>query len=143
LIVLDTTVLIYAAGTEHPLKAPCEHALEAVANGAIRATTIAGVLQEFASVWARHRPRKDASARALDYLAMLVPLQRVDEEDLEAGLRLYEENADLGSFDAVLAAVALNRDADALVSADRAFASVRGLPYVDPASPELDELLGR
>jgi uncharacterized protein len=74
---------------------------------------------------------------------MLVPLQRVDEEDLEAGLRLYEENADLGSCDAVLAAVALNRDADALVSADRAFASVRGLPYVNPASPELDELLGR
>jgi predicted nucleic acid-binding protein len=142
LIVLDTTVLIYAAGTEHPLKAPCERALEAVATGAIRATTIAGVLQEFASVWARRRPRKDASARALDYLAMLAPLQRVDEQDLEAGLRLYERHTDLGSFDAVLAAVALERNAQALVSADRAFAAVRGLPYVNPASPELDELLG-
>jgi predicted nucleic acid-binding protein len=141
LIVLDTTVLIYAAGVEHPLKAPCERALEAVATGAIRATTVAGVLQEFASVWARRRPRKDASARALDYLAMLVPLPRVDEEDLEAGLRLYERHTNLGSFDAVLAAVALNRDADALVSADRAFDSVRGLRYVDPATPELDRLL--
>jgi predicted nucleic acid-binding protein len=142
LIVLDTTVLIYAAAVEHPLKAPCERALEAVATGAIRATTVAGVLQEFASVWARRRPRKDASARALDYLAMLVPLQRVDEEDLEAGLRLYERHTNLGSFDAVLAAVALNRDADALVSADRAFDSVRELRYVNPATPELDELLG-
>lgn len=143
MIVLDTTVLIYAAGTEHPLKEPCMRALDAVATGAIRATTIAGVLQEFASVWARRRPRRDASARALDYLAMLVPLQQVDEQDLEAGLRLYEEHNDLGSLDAVLAAVALNRDADGLVSADRAFARVRGLSYVNPASPELDELLGR
>jgi predicted nucleic acid-binding protein len=133
---------MYAAGTEHPLKEPCTRALDAVASGAIRATTIAGVLQEFASVWARRRPRKDASARALDYLAMLVPLQRVDEEDLATGLRLFERHADLGSVDAVLAAVSLNRDADALMSADRAFAAVRGLPYVNPASPELDELLG-
>lgn len=142
MIVLDTTVLVYAAGTEHPLKAPSERVLEAVATGAIRATTIPGVLQEFASVWARRRPRKDAAARARDYLAILAPLQRIGEQEVEAGLRLFERHTELGSFDAVLAAVALNHDSDALVSADRAFASVRGLRYVDPASPELDELLG-
>jgi predicted nucleic acid-binding protein len=141
LIILDTTVLVFAVGSEHPLKAPSARVLDAVAEGGIRATTVAGVLEEFASVWARRRSRKDASARARDYVAMLSPLQRVDENDLDDGFRLFERHPRLGSFDAVLAAVALNRDAEALVSADRAFDSVPGLPYVDPTGPELDELL--
>jgi uncharacterized protein len=141
LIILDTTVLVFAVGSEHPLKAPSERVLDAVAGGGIRATTVAGVLEEFASVWARRRTHKDASARARDYLAMLSPLQRVDENDLDEGFRLFERHPRLGSFDAVLAAVALNRDAEALISADRTFGSVSGLAYLNPAAPELDELL--
>jgi len=62
-------------------------------------------------------------------------------EDLDRGLGLFERHPDLGAFDAVLAAVALGREADALVSADRGFASIAGLPWVDPASVELERLI--
>jgi uncharacterized protein len=142
LIVLDTTVFVYAVGVEHPLKEPSKRVLEAVQSGALPAATTTGVLQEFAGVRARRRPRSDAAALARDFAALLSPLQRVEENDLDLGLRIFERSDQLGSFDAILAAVAINRDAEALVSADRTFAAVRGLPYVNPASPELDELLG-
>ena len=61
--------------------------------------------------------------------------------ELAVGLRLFEEHPTLGAFDAVLAAAAMLAGADALVSADRAFASVRGLAWMDPAGPELGDLL--
>ena len=63
-------------------------------------------------------------------------------DDLDRGLSLFEQYPALGAFDAVLAAVALERRAEALVSADRAFASVPGLPLVDPASPAIMRLIG-
>jgi len=55
---------------------------------------------------------------------------------------LFEQDEALGSFDALLAAVAVNRGSDALVSADAAFAGVPGLHWVDPGGPELPRLLG-
>jgi len=51
-------------------------------------------------------------------------------------------SADMLAFDAVLAAVALARGAEALVSADRAFASVPGLTWIDPAAPDVNPYLG-
>jgi predicted nucleic acid-binding protein len=67
---------------------------------------------------------------------------RVEESDLDLGLRIFERSDQLGSFDAVLAAVAINRDAEALISTDRGFRGVRRLRHVDMGGPELDELLG-
>jgi uncharacterized protein len=142
LIVLDTTVFVYAVGVEHPLKESSKRVLEAVQSGAVQGATTAGVLQEFADVRARRRPRSDAVALARDFAALLSPLQRVEESDLDLGLRIFERSDQLGSFDAVLAAVAINRDAEALISSDRGFRGVRRLRHVDIGGPELDELLG-
>jgi uncharacterized protein len=142
LIVLDTTVFVYAVGVEHPLKEPSKRVLEAVQSGALQAATTTGVLQEFAGVRSRRRPRSDAAALARDFAVLLSPLQRVEENDLDLGLRIFERSDQLGSFDAVLAAVAINRDAEALVSSDRAFRGVRDLRHIDIGGPELDELLG-
>ncbi len=65
-------------------------------------------------------------------------------EDLQLGLSLFERHQALGAFDAVLAAVALNRRAQALVSADQAFREIQSLIWwIDPASPSLDRLLGQ
>jgi hypothetical protein len=38
-IIVDTTVLAYAVGDEHPLREPCRRLLAAHANGTIEATT--------------------------------------------------------------------------------------------------------
>ena len=141
MIVLDTTVLAYAVGDEHPLRAPCRQLLVAHGEGRIEAATTIEVIQEFAHVRARRRSRADAVALARHYVAafgLLVPTP----DDLDRGLTLFEQLPALGAFDAVLAAVALERNAEALVSADRAFASVPTLRWVDPATPAMRELIG-
>jgi len=141
MIVLDTTVLAYAVGEEHPLRDPCRRLLQAHAEGHLVATTTVEVIQEFAHVRARRQTRSDAvdlARRYSDAFSLLV----TTVDDLDRGLALFEQYPALGAFDAVLAAVALDRRAEALVSADRAFGSVVGLPFVDPATPAIARLLG-
>lgn len=62
MIVLDTTVLVYAKGAEHPLRDPCRDLVAAIADERIAATTTAEVIQEFVHVRARRRDRSDAAA---------------------------------------------------------------------------------
>lgn len=143
MIILDTTILVHAAGAEHPLRDPSQALLRAIGERRITdATTTIEVIQEFAHVRARReRSRTKAVELARDYTLALAPLLLTDVAELRDGLVLFGEVAQLGAFDAVLAAVALRHSAT-LVSADRAFAEVPGLHHLDPASPDLFEDLG-
>ena len=140
MIVLDTTVLVYAKGADHPLRDPCRRLIEAIAEGDIEATTTAEVIQEFAHVRARRRGRADAASLGRDYNELLSPLLPVSGEDLERGLVLFEQLEQLGAFDAVLAATAIAARAKALVSADTAFAAIPQLPHVVPDAGGVSQL---
>jgi uncharacterized protein len=137
MIVIDTTVLVYAVGDDHPLRQPCRELVATLRDGHLRATTTPEVIQEFAHVRARRRSRDDAAALACDFAVLLAPLMTVEDEDLTAGLSIFTEAATLGAFDAVLAATSRRRGARALVSADRAFEEVRHLRHIDPGVPDL------
>jgi predicted nucleic acid-binding protein len=137
-IVLDTTVLVYALGADHPLRGPVRALLEAAHDEVVRLTTTVEVIQEFAHVVARRRGRKEAVVRAKDYLVGLSPLAQPEEGDLLEGLGIFGRLDSLGSFDSVLAAMALRRNW-ALASADRAFSRVEGLLHLDPSSSRFVE----
>lgn len=141
MIVLDTTVLVYAKGGDHALRQPCRELIAAVAAGQVEATTSVEVVQEFVHVRTRRRDRADAAALGRDYAEVFAPLLPVTGTDLGPGLALYESSDCLGAFDAVLAAAARGAGAEALVSADRAFATVPGLRHVYPDEGGLRELL--
>lgn len=143
MIVLDTTVLIYAVGDDHQLRGPARAIVAAVESGDVQATTTVEAVQEFVHVRARRRGRDDAARLGRAYATLLSPLLRPSEVNLVEGLRLYERDDRLGVFDAVLAAAAIEAKADALVSADRSFAAVRRLRWVDLADDELGQLLDR
>lgn len=141
MIVLDTTVLVYAVGTEHELREPCRRLVDAVADGRIQATTTVEVIQELAHVRARRRGRRDAAAVAGDYAELLSPLIEVSRADLDSGLRTFAGVDRLGAFDAVLAAAASGAHATALVSADGAFAAASAPVHVFPDANGVDSLL--
>ena len=141
MIVLDTTVLVYAKGQEHPLRGPCRTLVEAIAAGAVQATTTPEVIQEFVHVRARRRNRRDAAQLGKSFAELLAPLLTVGEEQLGAGLELFERHPALGAFDAVLAGVAIVSSADALVSADTTFAHVPTLSHLVPGTAEFESLL--
>lgn len=142
MILVDTNVLLYASGGEHPLREPARRLMAAIVEGRVGGTTAADVIQEFAHVSSRRRPREEAVSNARRYAAILAPLVSPRAEDLEAGLRLFARDERLGAFDAVLAATAIGQQVTAFVSADRAFEGVPKLPFVALGSPELDRLLG-
>lgn len=141
MIVLDTTVLVYAKGAEHAFRDPCRELIAAIADGRLEATTTPEVIQEFTHVRARRCGRADAVALARAYAEVLSPLVTVTTEDLRRGLELFERIAPLGAFDAVLAAVAAGAGARALVSADTAFAAVPGLRHAVPDDDGVAALL--
>ncbi len=99
------------------------------------------IIREFAYIRSRIRPRSDAVARARPYQVALAPLTVTTADHLAAGLDLFARQDQLGPFDAVLAAVALDLDAE-LVSAGTAFADVEGLRHVVPDQARVDRLLG-
>lgn len=131
MILLDTSVLVYAVGDDHPLRGPCARIMSAHRDGRIRATTTIEVIQEFTHVYARRRDRATAVALGLAYLDGLSAIETTDA-DLRAGLTYFARHPALGAFDAVLAGVAVTRGFSALVSADRAFGVVEGLPWRSP-----------
>lgn len=140
MIVLDTTVLVYAVGSEHPLRQPCRDLIDSIAAGRVMATTTVEVLQEFTHVRARRRGREDAARLARDYLDVLAPVLIVGEDDLQEGLRLYARSKRLGAFDAVLASAAGRANAAAIVSADAAFAEA-DIAHVVPDAHGVAQLL--
>lgn len=143
MIVVDTTVLVYAAGADHPFREPCRRLVEAVARADVEATTTVEVIQEFVHVRARRRTRSDAAELGEAYADLLAPLLPLTVDSLRAGMRLYRGSERLGAFDAVLAAAAIAAQAEALVSADAAFAEVGGLVHVVPDETSIGGLLAR
>lgn len=141
MIVLDTTVLVYAASDAHPLRDPCRQLVAAVAEGDLDATTTVEAIQEFVHVRARRRSRADAAALGRDYAELLSPLLTVSDQDLRAGLALFERSDALGAFDAVLAAASVRAGATALVSADRAFVEFSDVAHVFPDADGVAALL--
>ena len=141
MILLDTTVLVYAVGNEHPLRESSRGLIEAISDGRVEASTSVEVIQEFVHVRARRRDRHDAADRGRELLRLLGPLVTPGDAELAMALRLFEEHTGLGMFDAVLAATAMSSGAEGLVSADRAFAGLRGLTFLDLAGPEVQRLI--
>lgn len=141
MIVLDTTVLVYAKGADHPLRAPCRELVAAIAAGSIQATTSVEAIQEFVHVRARRRDRRDAAAIGRDYAELLSPLLGVTREHLQLGLALFERVDRLGAFDAVLAAAAASSGATAVVSADTAFADAGNVTHIVPDTAGVAGLL--
>ena len=140
MIVLDTSVLTYAVGDPHRFEAPSRELMNAIGAGRIAATTTVEVIQEFAHVRARRRSRGRAISDAESFALALAPLISTDSVDVHMGLEIFGATR-LGAFDAVLAAAAMRRGADALVTADAAFAEVAGLRVLALDGPELAELI--
>ncbi len=138
-MILDTNVLLYAIGAEHPLKTPARRIVEAVRTGTLTATTSVLVVQEFTYAYQRRHGSHRAVAMARAYVELLEPLLAVDQAHLSRAFDLVE-SADLRPTDALLAAAALH-ESHALVSVDRAFSRVPGLRLVSLDQQNIDRLL--
>lgn len=132
MILVDANVLMYAAGAEHPNKAPSVRLLEAVADGRIDAALDAEVLQEvlhrYRAIgrWERGREVYDL-ARQVFSVVLPITADVVDE-----ARRLLDATAEISARDALHAAVAAIYELDGICSYDRGLGLVEGLERSEP-----------
>lgn len=139
-LMVDTTVLLYAVGTEHVLREPCRRLLIAHGRGQVELITTVDVVLQFVHVRARRRDRHDAATLGWHYAHALEVVEQ-EPPDLDLGLTLFDLHPKLAVSTAMLAAVALNREVDALVSADRAFVAIPNLVCLHPTDETFARLL--
>lgn len=133
-VFIDTAILMYAAGAQHLLRAPCRRIVEAVGNRSIDAVTSTEVIQEIVhrySAIGRRAEGAELATRSLDLFAPVLPIthalmRRVPD--------LVERYPKLAARDAIHLATCLHEGIAEIVSPDRAFDAVTGIRRIDPAS---------
>ena len=134
MIVVDTNVLMYAAGRSHPCKKPSLRFLEQVASGEVEAAIDAETLQEILhryralGRWKEGRELYDMARRLL---STVLP---VTAAVMDESRRLLDLEAGMSARDAVHAAVCLVFEAEALCSWDRDFDRIAGVRRMEPGA---------
>jgi predicted nucleic acid-binding protein len=134
MIFIDTNVFLYAAGKDHPLRAPCQAFLRHVIAGRIAAVTSSEVVQEILYVLTRRGLKIEALALANQILHLFPGLLSVTREDMEAACCILQKMPSVSVRDAVHIGVMRNRGLDRIISADRHFDNIPGFTRIDPAT---------
>ena len=122
---IDTNIIFYAFGKEHPLKARCFDLLKKASKGELAVVTNAEVLQEILYV---HWRRNDLERGGEVFDAVQGLLQEVypvDMETMREARMLLDKYPNIPPRDAVHAATAIINDIPLIITADRHFSSIR------------------
>jgi predicted nucleic acid-binding protein len=131
-ILIDTNVIMYAAGAQHPHKGPSVRLLERVAAGEVEATIDAEVLQEILHRY-RSIGRWDDGRRVYDLSRRLFPsVVPVTAAVLDRARRVLDGDDGIMARDALHAAVVMTEGLEAVCSWDRDFDRIRGLVRRSP-----------
>lgn len=128
----DTSIFIYALGREHPYKEPCREIVRKAAVGDLQGEASGDLLQELMHQRERRTGDRLEAVKAARSVAKLAWWHPVEPNDVQRGIDLFEAHAGLSARDAVFAALALNRDIDAILATDRGFDEIEGLERIDP-----------
>jgi len=127
MMLVDTNVLMYAAGAPHPNKAPSVALLSRVASGEVEATIDAEVLQE---ILHRYRAigRWHEGRHVYDLTRRIFPMAiPVTAEILDVARRLMDQHTEIMARDALHAAVVLEDRLEGVFSFDADFDRIPGI----------------
>jgi predicted nucleic acid-binding protein len=132
MILVDSNILMYAAGTDHPNKEPSLAWLERVARDEIEATVDAEVLQEILHRY-RALGRWDEGRAVYDLTRRLFPIViPITAEVVEIARGLLDEHSGLIARDALHVAVVEANGFESICSYDQDFDRLPGLRRVEP-----------
>ena len=131
-LLVDTAVLAYALGGEHPERDVCVQLIRAAGAGDIELHASTEMVQELLF----HRMRRGTRAKAVTQArdaSELCFLHSFDAPVLTRALELVNTHDRLGGRDAVHAATALQNGITTIVSPDTAFDGISGLTRITAA----------
>jgi predicted nucleic acid-binding protein len=134
---VDTNILMYAVGAEHPFKRPSIAFLGLVASGETEATIDAEVLQELLHRYRsinRWREAGEVYALTRQLFPLVLP---VTAEIVDEAKRLMDRYDRLLARDAIHTAVVAVHDLAGICSYDRDFDGIKGLRRIQPVTPGL------
>ena len=132
-VFIDANVPIYAAGRDHPYKAPCARILRVLADGPQSFVTNSEVLQEImhrylaSGRWTLGREVVWAFAEA-----MRGRIEPVHGEDVILATELADRHPGVSARDQVHAAVMQRLGVSRIISADTDFDRLEGIDRLDP-----------
>jgi predicted nucleic acid-binding protein len=131
---VDSNVPMYAAGSEHTLKAPCVAFLGAVARGEVLAVTSVQVLHELLHRYSALGERTRAIEVCQALMETLPEVLPIDRDDIAAAMALHRAHPTLSTRDLMHLATMRRFGLDTIVTADRHFDGLDGIVRVDPAA---------
>lgn len=132
MILIDTNVIMYAAGAEHPNKLASVAMLRRVGAGEVEATVDAEVLQEILHRYVAIGRWKDGR-RVYDLVRQIFPeVTPITATILDRARAILDTNSRMMARDALHAAVVITEGMDAICSYDRDFDRVAGLTRIEP-----------
>ena len=129
---IDTAVLMYAAGAEHPLREPCRRVMLAIGSGALAAVTSVEVVQELLHRFIAIRRVEVGRQLASDAMDTFAPVLPISHALMRRVPDLAARYPTLAARDLVHVATCVHEGITEIVSPDRAFDQVAEIRRLDP-----------
>jgi predicted nucleic acid-binding protein len=132
-IFIDTAVIMYAAGGDHPLRAPSRDILQRVGDGDLDGVISVEVIQEIVHRFARIGRPEIGHAQATEAMDLFAPVLPVTHALMRRVPELAARYPRLDSRDVVHLATCVHEGISEIISPDRAFDQVAELRRIDPS----------
>ena len=131
---IDTAVIMYAAGGEHPLREPSRRVMSRIGEGELDGVTSVEVVQEilhrFVSV-GRTDVGAEQAREAMDFFAPVLPITHALMRRVPELARKYPT---LDARDVVHVATCIHEGITDIISPDRGFDQVAEIRRIDPTA---------
>jgi predicted nucleic acid-binding protein len=132
-VFIDTSVVMYAAGGEHPLREPCRRIIDRAADGSIDAVTSVEVIQEILHRFLATGRADDGATLAERTQDLFAPVLPITHALMRGIPPLAGRYPGLSARDIVHVATCVHEGMTDIVTADRGFDAVSEIRRLDPA----------
>lgn len=130
---VDTNILMYAVGTDHPLKKPCLEILKKISCDEIVAVTDTEVFQEIAYRYWSQRKWSIAVQVLNDYRSLFREIYPIEKRQLDSYYSLLTDYDFLSPRDAIHIAVMKSHQLTQILTTDHDF---QRLPFLKVSFPQ-------
>jgi predicted nucleic acid-binding protein len=132
-VFIDTAIVMYAGGGEHPLRDPSRRVLSRVGRGELDGVISVEVIQEILHRFITIRRPEMGRAQAIEAMAVFAPVLPITHALMRRVPDLAAKYPSLDARDLVHVATCIHEGITEIVSPDHGFDQVAELRRIDPA----------
>ena len=132
-VFIDTSIPMYAGGTPHPLREPCQRVITAIVEGRLDAVTDAEVFQEILYRYF-YIGEREKGLRIFDDFDRIMDgrILPIGDDDVRQARLLAERNYRLSPRDLIHLAVMRRHGMEEIFTADTGFDAAQEVRRIDP-----------